>query len=265
MAVIGLSATVLHAQDYLESSRIYRLLTPDAGVISVVARGIRRSGSRSTPPADLFAGGIAQVDLRPARDLHGLRDFDVTVPRLGLSAELRRFTAAAALGEAAMHFVAAEPSVVASAVVVEGLDQLNRSRPEDADLVALASLWHLVSALGFAPSLDACARCGAVVADGEAALFHHQSGGVICAVCSRLFERDGGRLVGGRRLPADARGRVAAWVSGQEALVEERGVVSDPELRAHQRLLREFLAEHLSERRPLRALAAWSAGTAHVL
>jgi DNA repair protein RecO (recombination protein O) len=33
--------------------------------------------------------------------------------------------------------------------------------------------------------------------------------------------------------------------------------LGDAETRAHQRLLREFLAEHLTDGRPLRALEMW--------
>jgi DNA repair protein RecO (recombination protein O) len=258
MPVTGLAATVLHAQDYLETSRIYRLLSPEAGVISVIARGLRRGGAKATTPVDLFASGLAQVDLRTGRDLHGLRDFEVSVPRLGLAMELRRFAAASALAEAALHFVTAEPSPAAASAVIDGLDALNQAAPEWADAVALSALWRLVGALGFAPSLLECARCGGAVPTGGSVVFHHGSGGVLCLSCSRPFERESGRVVGGRRIPVEARARIAGWLDGVSEGRNDTPAMERLAVRAHQRLLLEFLVEHLSDRRPLRALTAWS-------
>jgi DNA repair protein RecO (recombination protein O) len=37
--------------------------------------------------------------------------------------------------------------------------------------------------------------------------------------------------------------------------------MSDADARAHQRLLREFVVEHLSDGKPLRAFEAWETGT----
>ena len=47
-----------------------------------------------------------------------------------------------------------------------------------------------------------------------------------------------------------------------EAFLEHRPIErrAPPEIRAHQRLLREFLEYHLSDSRPLRAFAAWETG-----
>ncbi|MCU0649581.1 MAG: DNA repair protein RecO [Gemmatimonadaceae bacterium] len=262
MPITASAATVLHAQDYLESSRIYRLLLRDAGMVSVVARGVRRAGRTATSPPDLFATGVAQVDLKPGRDLHALRDFEATSPRLGLGRDLPRFLAAGALAEVALRFVADEASPSAYDAVVDGLDALAVVPAEQADGAALGALWALVQALGFAPTLDRCASCGRPVADepGDTLLFHHRSGGVLCAACAvEWVHPEAGRAVGGRRLPRPALAQIGEWM----AAGGERGAPSALDTgacRAHQRLLREFLAEHLSERRPLRAYGAWESG-----
>ncbi|MFM8780511.1 MAG: DNA repair protein RecO, partial [Gemmatimonadota bacterium] len=47
-------ALVLHAFDYRETSRIVRLATRHAGVVSAVARGARRPKSRFGSGLDLF-------------------------------------------------------------------------------------------------------------------------------------------------------------------------------------------------------------------
>jgi DNA repair protein RecO (recombination protein O) len=62
------------------------------------------------------------------------------------------------------------------------------------------------------------------------------------------------RTAGLRRLlPPEARASLDAWLRGSEADVALDGASA----RAHQRLLREFLREHLTDGRPLRAFEAW--------
>ena len=56
---------------------------------------------------------------------------------------------------------------------------------------------------------------------------------------------------GGRQLPPTARHTLIAWLAGAGSPLENAAA------RAHQRLLREFLEEHLGDGRPLRAFIAW--------
>ena len=92
-------ALVLHAFDYRETSRIVRLATRQAGVVSAVARGARRPKSRFGSGLDLFTSGVAHLVLHPTGDLHTLHAFDVGRARPGLGDSLARFRAASALGE----------------------------------------------------------------------------------------------------------------------------------------------------------------------
>src|SRR5205085_1102119 len=84
-SLVVTEATVLHVFDYLESSRIFRLVTREAGVRSVLARGARRSTRRFGSALDLFAQGTAQLHVKPGRDLDTLGGFDVERARPALS------------------------------------------------------------------------------------------------------------------------------------------------------------------------------------
>ena len=55
MSTLVTEAIVLHAFDYLETSRIIRLMTREAGVQSVLARGARNSRKRFGNAGDLFS------------------------------------------------------------------------------------------------------------------------------------------------------------------------------------------------------------------
>ncbi|HEX6053817.1 MAG TPA: DNA repair protein RecO, partial [Gemmatimonadaceae bacterium] len=108
MPALRTDAVVLHAFNYLETSRIFRIATREAGIQSVLARGARRPKSRYGSALDLFASGSAEVYVKAGRDLHTLASFDVTRSRGQLAAELDRFTAASAIAELAMRFASAE-------------------------------------------------------------------------------------------------------------------------------------------------------------
>ena len=90
MPLLATEAIVLHAFDYLESSRIIRLLTREAGVQSALARGARKSRARYGSALDLFAEGSAQLYVKPNRELHNLAAFEVARSRSELAEEVDR-------------------------------------------------------------------------------------------------------------------------------------------------------------------------------
>lgn len=251
MPLVETDAIVLHAFDHSETSRILRLATRDAGVQSVLARGARRSKSKVGTAVDLFAQGAAEIHMREGRELQTLSRFDVTRARPALGDDLGRFTGASAIAEIMLRFAAADeahPELFTT--LSDALDRIAGAVPECAHEPSLASAWHLLGELGFAPHLDACASCGAALETGDSVVIHAALGGALCAACTRKHP-------GGRHLPRAEFERLARWVNSS---AETNGAIAPPEVRAHQRLLREFLEYHLSDNRPLRAFAAWETG-----
>jgi DNA repair protein RecO (recombination protein O) len=245
MPLLVTEAIVLHAFDYLESSRIIRLMTREAGVQSVLARGARTSRGRYGSALDLFAEGSAQLYVKPNRDLHNLGAFEISRTRSELAEDIGRFTAASTVAELALRFAGEEANPQLYDTVADVLDRIARAAPEHTIEAGLAGCWRIVSVLGFTPELSSCALCHTPLRDSDEATFSHSSGGIVCPSCSRLAP-------GGRRIPADARMAIRTWLEGDESLH-----LSDAEARSHQRLLREFLGAHLTDDRPLRAFAVW--------
>ena len=97
MAILATDAIVLHSFDYLESSRILRLVTRDGGVRNVLAKGARRSSRRFGSALDLFAQGNAHLYAKPGRDLDTLSGFDVIRARPMLGEDMGRFAGASAI------------------------------------------------------------------------------------------------------------------------------------------------------------------------
>ena len=247
MPLLTTDAIVLHAVPYLESSRILRLATREAGVLSVVARGARSSKKRFGSGLDLFAEGQAQIQVKSGRDLHALDNFDVTRSRAGLATDLGRFTAASALVECVMRVVHDEAAPRVYHGIATGLDAIAEAAGADTVPLTLGVFWRLVSEVGFMPSLDRCSECHVVISAEADARFSHVAGGVLCPLCAKMAGA-------GRRLPAAARQTIAAWIQGEQPAVEPA------ECRAHQRLLREFISQHLPDGRELRAFAVWEQG-----
>jgi DNA repair protein RecO (recombination protein O) len=245
MALLATDAIVLHAFDYLESSRIIRLLTREAGTQSVLARGARKSRGRYGSGLDLFTEGVAQIYIKPNRELHNLASFEITGSRNGLAMDIGRFTAASAIAELALRFAGEDPNQSLYDTVADILDRITASPADRTIEDGLAGCWRIISVLGFTPELSACALCHSPLRDADEAVFSHIAGGVVCPSCAR-------QSPGGRKIPATARAAIRAWLEGVQATS-----LSDGESRSHQRLLREFLGAHLSEDRPLRAFAVW--------
>jgi DNA repair protein RecO (recombination protein O) len=243
--LLATPAVVLHSFDYLESSRILRLVTRDGGVRSVLAKGARRSSRRFGSALDLFAQGTAQLHTKPGRDLDTLGSFDVMLARPLLAADLGRFAGASAIAELTLRFGRDAADSGLFDAVSHALDALTTAEPHDALTLTLAHAWRIVAELGFAPTVDDCAECHVTLDADATVMFGHTAGGALCQRCGRLAPA-------GRVLPPEARASLRGFLEGHVSVA-----LGDAAARAHQRLLREFLAEHLTDGRPLRALELW--------
>src|SRR5687767_7086700 len=190
-------AVVLHAFDYLESSRIIKLLTRDMGLRSVLARGARSSRKRFGAALDLFVHGTAELDAKPGRDLDTLSSFEVIRTRGGMGTDLERFTGASALAEMLLRFAQHDGDPDLFDVATAAFDRIASSPGHEARTATIAAAWRLLSALGFAPSLEQCGECEREFTDEETVLFSQSAGGAVCERCASLARV-------GRKLPASA-------------------------------------------------------------
>jgi DNA repair protein RecO (recombination protein O) len=245
MSLLTTDAIVLHSFDYLESSRILRLATREAGVQSVIAKGARRAKGSSRMTLDLFVEGSAQLYFKPGRDLHTLGGFDLSRTRPALAADLGRFAGAHAIAELMLRFVRDDAAPEVYDALIAALDRLAAAAPGEGATATLAGAWHIVAQLGVAPALDTCAVDGVPVERGADAAFSHAAGGVLCPSCAAAR--------GGRRFPWSAREALLVWTDGEGVVVLDDAATA----KAHQRLLREYLQQHLADGRTLRAFDAW--------
>lgn len=248
MSALVTEAIVLHAFDYLETSRIVRLMTRDAGVQSVIARGARSSRRRFGTSLDLFAQGTVEIHIRPNRELQSMASFETTRARPQFASDVGRFVAGSMIAELALRASSDESAQGMFDSVELALDNLAAAGVDETVSAALAGAWHMIATLGFTPALDSCANCHLGLEPSSDAAFSHSAGGALCARCANFAS-------GTRVIPAGARNALREWMSGSTS-----PRLSLPESRAHQRLLREFFLEHLGDQRDLKAYVVWEHG-----
>jgi DNA repair protein RecO (recombination protein O) len=246
MPVALTSAIVLSTLRFSESSKIVRLATRDLGVQSAIARGALRPKSRFGAALQVLSEGQAQLYLKEGRELHTLAAFDLLRVPVGIAADLDRFAVASALAEVMLRFAPADPHPASFDLLRDALAVLEGAPAADVRAAGLRAVWQLVSSLGFAPSLDACVRCGTPVPATGDVPFSTQDGGVLCPECAGPESAV--------RLPERARHDLTALIDPARPLPP----LDVPHFTAHQRLLARYIRYHLAEGAELPALDFWT-------
>ena len=238
MAPITTPAVLLKGYDYGDSSRILRFYTREHGLLSVVAKGVRGRSGKGAATLSSFASGELSAYVKPQRDLHTMKDFHCTRLREELGQEVVRFAGAAAAAELVLTRAAAERQPGVFEALETALDGLAQARSESLPATALASLWTITEAFGFAPQLEPCVRCDAPLGREEVGRFDFAAGGMRCEAC--------GHDMAGPRVGPVARGQLAALLAGD----------LPPDFthaRQHLALVSDFIAYHVASK-PLKSL-----------
>jgi DNA repair protein RecO (recombination protein O) len=173
-------AVVLRTQKLGEADRIVGLLTREHGRVRAVGKGVRRTKSKFGSRLEPFTH--VDVQLYEGRSLDVVTQAETLTPfGARLVGDYGRWTAGTAMLETAERLTVEEhePAVQQYLLLVGGLRALAGAEHE-AGLVLDAYLLRSLAVAGYAPSFDACARCGA---DGPHRAFSPQAGGAVCAAC----------------------------------------------------------------------------------
>jgi DNA repair protein RecO (recombination protein O) len=245
MPLIGTPAIVLSAVRYSETSKVVRLATREHGVQSAIAKGALRPRSRFGAALQLLSEGQAQYLARENRELHVLTAFDLERLHVGLAADLARYATASALAEVMLRFAPPDPHPASFDRFRDALRALEAAPAGEVEALGFRVLWHLVSVLGFAPSLGACVRDGTPLPAEGGLPFSTREGGALCAACAAEQ--------GATQLPAEARADLIALLDPAAALP----ALDARHGAAHRRLLARYVRYHLAEGAELPALEFW--------
>ena len=172
-------AVVLRTHKLGEADRIVTLLTRSHGKVRAVAKGVRRTASKFGARLEPFM--VADVQLYEGRSL----DVVTQAESLGaygapIAADYESFTSASAMVETADRLTEAEGSSQQYLLLIGALRSLSRAEHE-ASLTLDSYLLRALALAGWAPSFDACARCGKPGRHGAIVV---QLGGVVCVDCA---------------------------------------------------------------------------------
>lgn len=239
MQRVKLTGFVLRAVDYGESDRVVTLLTRERGKVSAFARGARASRKRFGGALEPFTLLSAEARERPGSDLLGLDSVAVERGFGGLRADLAKIACAGYAAELARELVRDhEPHDELFDLLGAYLSGLDGGPARPAALRAFELV--ALRAAGLAPRLDACARCGGPLGEGELR-FDPAHGGALCASCE---------LAASPAAPRIAAGSVAALrrlaEGGLEAAASEP--LAPPAGREARVALSVFLEHHLGRR-----------------
>jgi DNA repair protein RecO (recombination protein O) len=164
---------VLRRVDYGETDRVLTVLTRTHGKVGVIARGVRKQGSRLAPHTDLFARSTMQL-ARGRGQLEVLAEAQRVGP-VPPRSDARRAACAALCAELADSVL--EPDHPLEPGIFELL----------ADPRAAVAWFarRMIDRLGYAPELRRCANCGAELAE-QPASFSAAGGGLLCPRCAPL-------------------------------------------------------------------------------
>lgn len=244
MATVVTPAIILATLRYGDTSKIVRLATEQAGVQSAIAKGALRPGSRFGAALQVLSDGQAHLILHARRELQLLTAFDLARVRVGLTADMGRYAAAAALAEVTLRFAPSDPHPEVYHTLTAGLNAVEQAAGEGVESAALRALWGLVTELGFGPELTACVRDGTELDPGPLA-FSAAEGGALCARCARQTAV--------ARLGVQDRTDLEALAGGSGAMPQ----LSRPQAAAHRRLLSRYISHHLADGGRLPALQFW--------
>ena len=183
MALYKSKGIVLRSMRYGEADRILDLYTPERGLVSTIAKGIRRTksrfGGRLEPLScvDFLAYGGRTLDTitqaEVLRSFHGVRE---DLARLEVAGSMVATVRALAGGDEADRRL--------FNLLYHALDALEM-REKGHEAMRSAFALKLSTLAGYAPQLDACLTCDLDLNEADAGILYYAPdlGGALCKEC----------------------------------------------------------------------------------
>lgn len=174
---------VLRRQNLGEADRLTTIFTLERGKLRLLAKGVRRPGSRKAGHLEPFSR-VALLVAR-GRNLDLITQAEALETYPALQHDLDLLARGSYVVELLDRFSVEEGAENRSLydLLVHTLDQLNTGR-EDPEAVVLFFSMRLLDLVGFRPELFHCLACGAEIKPQDQ-FFSFQQGGVLCPRCGR--------------------------------------------------------------------------------
>ena len=235
---------VIRTQDYGETSKILKVLTREAGMISLIAKGARRPNSRFGAALEPLC--LSEFVYYDREGLKTLSQASLLKVHEELQRDYDRLTAALRCARF-VHRLLEDDHVEERAFELFGELLEALSTEEDVRLYELAFRWKLLARLGVAPQLERCAVCGQDLSAAARRMgFSWEKGGLLCEGCRSSSDPGSGGEREVREVPlAPGTARGLAMLLRFPFPKLRRLKLSEEEVTIGERLLREFVAHHL--------------------
>lgn len=178
---------MLRVVEFGESDLVAHLLLPQASRVTVIAKGARRSRKRFPGALDLLCRISVQIERRRPQGMARLEQARLLDAFAPLRADPARFAlacyAAELVDRLAPEGAGGREAERLFAALLGVLDAV-ATGPPDARLRVLIEV-RLLAALGLAPELGRCVRCGRRLEAGASPRFAVAEGGALCERCAR--------------------------------------------------------------------------------
>lgn len=172
-------AVVLKRMDYGEADRLLTLYTRDHGKLRALAKGVRRTTSRSAGHLEPFM--LADVLLARGRELDIVSQADTLASFRSVREDVEKTSYAYYMSELTDLMTADRlENVAVYEALADGLESLETQADSRYALVAFQMA--LFQTLGYRPELVECVTCRESIAPGDNQ-FSAQLGGVLCPTC----------------------------------------------------------------------------------
>lgn len=229
---------MLRTQKLGEADRIITMLTRGNGRVRAVAKGVRRTSSRFGSRLEPFT--YVDLQIAEGRSLDVVTQAETLAPYGSkLGSDYEKYTAGTVMLETAERLAVEdkEPALQQFLLLVGALRTLS-SGERNPSQVLDSFLLRSLSVAGYAPSFEACARCGL---EGPHRSFSPAAGGMLCGGC---------RMPGSASPAVETVALLGALLAGEWALVE----ASEPRHRKEANgLVAAYLAWHME--RGLKSMA----------
>jgi len=234
VTIVTTTGILLRSMNYRETSKIFRFYTLDHGLVSLIAKGIRRKRPSGSEGLESFARGEVTFYRKRKGNLHLLKEFALKKSARGLGKSIFRFTAASVLGEIMLVQGTSERNPDVYSRLEIGFGRIEDSSDRLIMSVLLREAWSLVSTLGYRPEISRCIKCGLKMVEDGIGRFDLEAGGILCSVCGKNND--------GPRMGPLARAQLMDFFNLEE---DKEPIMGN---KGHLLLLRNFISYHVVEK-----------------
>lgn len=174
-------AIVLSTLKLGESDRILRLLSRERGLLSAVAKGVRKTKSKFGGKLEPFT--CADLFLYTGKGLDIVLQSETVGSFKGIKSDLRKVACASVIADMALRCQLEEPRREPYELVYYFFQQLDKADSR-LKLLLMSFQAKYLTMLGFEPLIENCCICGRDMILNQGFLFSVGSGGVVCADCA---------------------------------------------------------------------------------